>query len=168
MGVSENSGTPKSSHFNRVFHYKPSILRYPNFWKHPYEHPKQVIDTCLKEQNLASTSSVKLQECFELLAETVQVVLGDPELLSLYVPTSMHHMRYKQRKIRENLCNLKIHFQKNSGLELKLKKSNETDKDGNRVRAQSRGAIADCLNLAFSGRLRLLTPASRFSDTKMM
>ena len=26
MHVSENSGTPKSSHFNRVFQYKPSIL----------------------------------------------------------------------------------------------------------------------------------------------
>ena len=36
MGVSENSGTPKSSHFNRVFHYKPSILGFPYFWKHPY------------------------------------------------------------------------------------------------------------------------------------
>ena len=36
MGVSENSGTPKSSIFNRVFHYKPSILGYPYFWKHPY------------------------------------------------------------------------------------------------------------------------------------
>ena len=23
-------------HFNRVFHYKPSILGYPYFWKHPY------------------------------------------------------------------------------------------------------------------------------------
>ena len=31
MGVSENSGTPKSSIFNRVFHYKPSILGYPYF-----------------------------------------------------------------------------------------------------------------------------------------
>ena len=36
MGVSKNRGTPKSSHFNRVFHYKPSILGYPYFWKHPY------------------------------------------------------------------------------------------------------------------------------------
>ena len=36
MGVSNNRGTPKSSHFNRVFHYKPSILGYPYFWKHPY------------------------------------------------------------------------------------------------------------------------------------
>ena len=32
MGVSENSGTTKSSIFNRVFHYKPSILGYPYFW----------------------------------------------------------------------------------------------------------------------------------------
>ena len=30
MGVSKNrGGPPKSSHFNRVFHYKPSILGYP-------------------------------------------------------------------------------------------------------------------------------------------
>ena len=36
MDVSENSGTPKIIHFNRVFHYKPSILEYPSFWKHPY------------------------------------------------------------------------------------------------------------------------------------
>ena len=37
MGVSKNSGfSPKSSIFNRVFHYKPSILGYPYFRKHPY------------------------------------------------------------------------------------------------------------------------------------
>ena len=36
MGGSENRGTPKSSHFSKVFHYKPSILGYPYFWKHPY------------------------------------------------------------------------------------------------------------------------------------
>ena len=35
MGVSLNGGTPKSSLFNRVFHYKPSILGYPYFWKPP-------------------------------------------------------------------------------------------------------------------------------------
>ena len=35
MGVSEN-GYPQIIHFNRVFHYKPSILGYPYFWKHPY------------------------------------------------------------------------------------------------------------------------------------
>ena len=37
MDVSENSGTPQIIHFNMVFHYKPSILGYPYFWKHPYK-----------------------------------------------------------------------------------------------------------------------------------
>ncbi len=37
MGVSQNRGTPKSSILiNRGFQYKPSILGYPYFWKHPY------------------------------------------------------------------------------------------------------------------------------------
>ena len=31
LDVSENNGTPKSSHFNRVFHYKPSIWGTPIF-----------------------------------------------------------------------------------------------------------------------------------------
>ena len=35
MGVSKNSGLPKSSHFHRVFHYKPSILGYPYFLETP-------------------------------------------------------------------------------------------------------------------------------------
>ena len=35
MGVSKNNGTPKSSIFNRVFHYIPSILGYPYFWETP-------------------------------------------------------------------------------------------------------------------------------------
>ena len=26
---------PQIIHFNRIFHYKPSILGYPYFWKHP-------------------------------------------------------------------------------------------------------------------------------------
>ena len=36
MGVSENRGTLQIIHLNRVFHYKPSILGYPYFLKHPY------------------------------------------------------------------------------------------------------------------------------------
>ena len=38
MGVEPKIGGfyPQIIHFNRVFHYKPSILRYPYFWKHPY------------------------------------------------------------------------------------------------------------------------------------
>ena len=35
-GCFQNLGTPQIIHFKRVFHYKPSILGYPNFWKHPY------------------------------------------------------------------------------------------------------------------------------------
>ena len=34
MGVSKNRG--QIIHFNRVFHYKSSILGYPYFWIHPY------------------------------------------------------------------------------------------------------------------------------------
>ena len=34
---------PQIIHFNRVFHYKPSILGYPYFWKHPYDAPDPVI-----------------------------------------------------------------------------------------------------------------------------
>ena len=37
MGVSLNGGTPQITHFNRVFHYKPSILGY-HFRKPPYTH----------------------------------------------------------------------------------------------------------------------------------
>ena len=38
LGVSKNRGTPKSSiliGYNRVFHYKPSILGYPPFLETP-------------------------------------------------------------------------------------------------------------------------------------
>ena len=36
MGVSKNSGfSLQIIHFNRVFHYKPSISGYPYFRKHP-------------------------------------------------------------------------------------------------------------------------------------
>ena len=30
---------PQITHFNRIFHYKPSILGYHYFWKHPYIVP---------------------------------------------------------------------------------------------------------------------------------
>ena len=38
MGVSKNRGTPQIIRCSRVFHYKPSILGYHHFWKHPYKH----------------------------------------------------------------------------------------------------------------------------------
>jgi len=38
LDVSENSGfSPQIIHFDKVFHYKPSILGYPYFWKHPFQ-----------------------------------------------------------------------------------------------------------------------------------
>ena len=36
MGVSINGGIPKSSLFNGMFHYKPSIIGYSHLWKPPY------------------------------------------------------------------------------------------------------------------------------------
>ena len=33
---------PQIIHFNRVFHYKPSILGYPYFWKHPYRYTPKI------------------------------------------------------------------------------------------------------------------------------
>ena len=36
MGVSLDGGTHQVINFNRVFHYKPSILGYPYLRKHPY------------------------------------------------------------------------------------------------------------------------------------
>ena len=46
VDVSENSGTPKSSILIGVFHYKPSILGYPYFWKHPCGFPKVFQPRC--------------------------------------------------------------------------------------------------------------------------
>ena len=34
-GCFQKRGYPQIIHFNRIFHYKPSILGYPYFWKHP-------------------------------------------------------------------------------------------------------------------------------------
>ena len=36
MDVSENSGTPQLIHFNRVFHYKPSIFGVPLIFGNPH------------------------------------------------------------------------------------------------------------------------------------
>ena len=39
VDVSENSGFSfQIIHFNQVFQYKPSILGYHYFWKHPCDH----------------------------------------------------------------------------------------------------------------------------------
>ena len=57
MGVSKNNGTPQIIHFNRVFHYKPSILGTPIFGNiHimyiEYAGISHQVNTVLKEKSL--------------------------------------------------------------------------------------------------------------------
>ena len=58
MDVAENRGfPPKSSNFNRVVHYKPSILGYPYFWKHPYIiYPQKAPNPCSRPGSLATST----------------------------------------------------------------------------------------------------------------
>ena len=59
-GCSKNNGTPKSSHFNKVWnHYKPSILGYPHFWKHPYHDGR----TYFEKKNPTTLWVVIIQVC---------------------------------------------------------------------------------------------------------
>ena len=61
MDVSENSGfSPQTIHFNRVFHYKPSILGYPYFWKHPYRFFSQMVSLKFKNSCNCSTFHTSL------------------------------------------------------------------------------------------------------------
>ena len=62
MGVSKNKGTPKTSHLNRVWnHYKPSILGYPYFWKHPYSPELEIrVGVIFCSQELVGVHSCKL------------------------------------------------------------------------------------------------------------
>ena len=47
-GCFQKLGHPQIIHFSRVFHYKPSILGYPYFWKHPYVIVSwRVVSVCL-------------------------------------------------------------------------------------------------------------------------
>ena len=46
MDVSENNGTPQIIRFNKVFHYKPSILGYHYFWKHLHVVDCFMVDVC--------------------------------------------------------------------------------------------------------------------------
>ena len=47
---------PESSIFNRGFHYKPSILGYPYFWKHPYLDTKPATFFSLRKSFNPKTS----------------------------------------------------------------------------------------------------------------
>ena len=43
LGCFQKEGYPQIIHFNRVFHYKPSILGYPYFWKPPLQEAESSI-----------------------------------------------------------------------------------------------------------------------------
>ena len=60
MGVSKNSGTPKSSHFNRVFHEinHPFWGFSPYFWFNTQISKSQAMWICLVENRLAKKSKV--------------------------------------------------------------------------------------------------------------
>ena len=88
MGVSENGGTPKSSILIGFFHYKPSILGYPYFWKHPYlvEHMKfKLVFCCPKwlskffEAMDMSSTSMLLQEVFRPILKVSSTGCGNCE-----------------------------------------------------------------------------------------
>ena len=49
-GCFQKQWYPQIIHFNMVFHYKPSILGYPYFWKHSYVFPVSPIGL-FKQQN---------------------------------------------------------------------------------------------------------------------
>ena len=52
MGVSKNRVfLPQIINFNRVFHFKPSILGYPYFWKHLYIFFNPTFDGFLLQKN---------------------------------------------------------------------------------------------------------------------
>ena len=60
MDVSENSEfSPQIINFNRVFHYKPSILGYPYFWKHPYVS-NPIESSVLYNQKVLATDNQKV------------------------------------------------------------------------------------------------------------
>ena len=60
---------PQIIRFNRVFHYKPSILGYPYFWKHPYLMLKQRVDYMLIMTFLQRNLWCTTLRCLETIAK---------------------------------------------------------------------------------------------------
>ena len=85
MAVSENNGTPKSSHFNRVFHYfhHPFWGEHPYFWKHPHfpmqAAAQRLLDEPALAQRVASTSAAG-----EFIAQVAPGRLRGPKGLGVF------------------------------------------------------------------------------------
>ena len=61
--VSKNSGfSPKSSILIGSFHYKPSILGYPYFWKHPRSRWSNVVIDPEIDSEVSAYRTVSWQE----------------------------------------------------------------------------------------------------------
>ena len=58
----KNNGTPQISHSNKVFHYKPSILGYPYFWKPPYTSTYSTKMSLVELWGLAPSSASGFQQ----------------------------------------------------------------------------------------------------------
>ena len=81
IGCFQKSWYPQIIHFNRVFHYKPSILGYPNFWKHPI-NPTNSLATPTASCLLQAWSRMRLATQLPCIAawklEVPHSAKGDP------------------------------------------------------------------------------------------
>ena len=75
MDVSKNNGTPKIINFNRVFHYKPSILGYPG---------TPILETPLSPQNHSQTTKAELLQSAPEPATTLLVCAQVPQWKDMF------------------------------------------------------------------------------------
>jgi len=68
---------PQIIHFNRVFHYKPSILGYPYFWKHPNQL-NQFFFHSSRLENCRKSTLFPLSATLSFLTKSSNFVLCNP------------------------------------------------------------------------------------------
>ena len=92
MDVSKNRGvSPQIIHFNRVFHYKPSILGYPYFWKHPYLN---IMDAHVySAQILWGCGKVQIQKPVDLYPQVIHGCSLGSRFVLMWEPTSLIVLR---------------------------------------------------------------------------
>ncbi len=80
-------GPPKSSHFNRVFPYKPSILGYPYFSKHPNCSPMMEGILLASGHSRPERRGIYICLCLEVKHRLIRV---------LFFPTRKSYILWKQ------------------------------------------------------------------------
>ena len=115
---------PKSSHFSRVFHYKPSIFGYHYFWKTPIYSPDFWIKTVANNfiliiSNVASTKMGVTENCLSF--DTNHVFVYKTTLLTwpMSLPDKVHH-DYSR-------CTQSQHGQGSEGQHLQCKNPNRAE-----------------------------------------